>query len=114
MGTTAAAAVAGAAAATGTINADAAAAAKQMKLDGGIAATNDLATLHAAALQAEHMSGQGRAEEYLGHRMSDFYGGLGCVGHMCIVMFVVGVAWLGYTRSLKSQLAKTKGHSRSE
>jgi hypothetical protein len=118
LGPAAAAAAAGAlAAATGAITDAAGAAAREVKLDGAAAvgaATNDLASLHAAALQAGHVSGLGKYEEYLGRKMSGPDGGLGFVEQMCIILFVVGAAWSGYNRLQKLRLSRAKGHSRSE
>ncbi|KAF6235946.1 hypothetical protein COO60DRAFT_1709469 [Scenedesmus sp. NREL 46B-D3] len=58
------------AAATDAIAAGAGAAGREMKLDGAAAAaTNDLASLHAAALQAGQISGPGKYESYLAPHM---------------------------------------------
>lgn len=113
LGPTAAAA-GGAAAATGAITADAGTAGREVKLEGAAAATNDLASLHAKEMQAGHMSGLGRAEEYLGRKMTGPDGGLGFVEQMCIILFVAGAVWFGYTRLQKFRLSRAKGHSRSE
>lgn len=113
LGPTAAAA-GGAAAATGAITADAGTAGREVKLEGAAAATNDLASLHAKEMQAGHMSGLGRAEEYLGRKMTGPDGGLGFVEQMCIILFVAGAVWFGYTRLQRFRLSRAKGHSRSE
>jgi hypothetical protein len=116
LGPTAAAAGA-LAAATGAITEAAGAAGREMKLDGAAATaavTNDLASLHAAALQAGQVSGVGKVESYLGRRMSGPDGGLGFIEQMLIIVCVAGAAWFGYSRLQKYRLSRAKGHSRSE